>query len=1398
MFTGSVSPIFPVAGFAAGGGAPSGPYRDLVWVDLHVGPGGSGNEQNPFNTAGLGLSAVPDGGTLILMGGDASLAPGVTIAARSLNAFGFSGQKAAGGQTPVLPTLTYAITTGTQRLAFRNISVALVHSGTVASLSEFYFEFCPSVTLTAGGDASPVYWVGAPGNIFSGSGGAAQFIGGTIAGYVANGGGTVAAAGSLITSDITSSSTITLTAGCTFGGALSITAPTINVDITTLHNATIAGVTFSTTVHLLAVFGTPSDIGTANSTGTATTLLPSDHVHRITFTPLNAALATANATININGQKITGGAAPTSGSDYVTKTYADAIAVGLKVKTPAVAVATANQATLSGTAQTIDGVVLNTIGQRVLFTAQTTATQNGLWVVASGAWTRPTDFLTGSGAAQSYVLVTGGTLNAGSSYFCTNATGSDVVDTASLTWVLFSQAAVVNAGAGMTKTGNTLDVIAGDATIVVHADDIVVGVIGNSNLADNTIALGRLVNASAQNHFLMRKSASGGAWEDGTAADAKTALGIFGNPSTLTVRAATTANITLSGTQTVDGVVLVAGDRCLVKNQTTASQNGIYVVASGAWARSSDASSTGQLFGGLTVHISEGTANGNQVAMLTTDDPITIGTTALTFSMGRVSALGAVAPLDITNGAPQIGTSTLGTPIDHVHAIGFTVLAAVLAVASTAISVNSQKIANLGAPTLSTDAARLADVTAAVAGWVAPANPGDNGKIAYANAGALAYATNIKTDGTRYQFGTTGTGGLLNFAQSSNIAFGANNAGTQVVPLVRWGSPSPVALVDGLYIGSTSGDAGKVAAMRFGVDTGATFQWEVNGAAVGTLNSQGQTVTPAATTGTVASALRVTDAAHTALTLSTERISVLFDLGQTRQWATGALATERAMRVVAPTIAFVGASTVTTAATVAISGAPAAGTNATVTNSFALWIESGAIGFGSGAALTQSLRLSNNTGAATRNAAGNGDLLLIKSDASNGLVIGDTNNAGVYVDTGSAGAHHFRYDGVNDVYSFSSTIANFRGASIQFTTASAGSTAVAGVGLQRITGSPGNIIAARSFDNTGDINVISLSGNGTTFNDLNLGDSGTKGNNALYLSAHGFIELVIAGADEYEFFNDAFYVRDNQIRFGSNYSTNALLNFGSNSTIMAAKDGGGTARNLLVWTSGDVFQVGSGNITSVQLQSTPGNTWTFGSTASFPGVGHNIASGGFLSFGTAAASGLVRAPNNATLLAARNVAGSGDLAVLAVGSGDEITLGNTASAMFLNTSSNFEIRGASGCTVIFGAVGGFVGGTGVLNFENNKTIIAVKNAAHSTDIACLAFDNTNRLLVGASNNASTFITGGAIQLANVNTGFFGSAGTAKPTVSGSRTASTGSAAAALTSVITALANLGLVTDGSTP
>ena len=108
------------------------------------------------------------------------------------------------------------------------------------------------------------------------------------------------------------------------------------------------------------------------------------------------------------------------------------------------------------------------------------------------------------------------------------------------------------------------------------------------------------------------------------------------------VRVATTANITLSGTQSVDGVNVIAGDRVLVKNQTTGSENGIYVVAAGAWTRAVDANSDADVTSGMFTFVEEGTSNGDSGYVMTTNAPITLGTTALVFTQfsgaGQVGA----------------------------------------------------------------------------------------------------------------------------------------------------------------------------------------------------------------------------------------------------------------------------------------------------------------------------------------------------------------------------------------------------------------------------------------------------------------------------------------------------------------------------------------------------------------------------------------------------------------------------------------------------------------------------------------------------------------------------------------------------------------------------------------
>ena len=94
--------------------------------------------------------------------------------------------------------------------------------------------------------------------------------------------------------------------------------------------------------------------------------------------------------------------------------------------------------------------------------------------------------------------------------------------------------------------------------------------------------------------------------------------------------AATTVNITLSGTQTIDGVALIAADRCLVKDQTAPADNGIYVVAAGAWARSTDMNVWLEVPGAFTF-IEQGTLYADTGWVCTSNAGGTLGTTAITF-----------------------------------------------------------------------------------------------------------------------------------------------------------------------------------------------------------------------------------------------------------------------------------------------------------------------------------------------------------------------------------------------------------------------------------------------------------------------------------------------------------------------------------------------------------------------------------------------------------------------------------------------------------------------------------------------------------------------------------------------------------------------------------------------
>lgn len=105
------------------------------------------------------------------------------------------------------------------------------------------------------------------------------------------------------------------------------------------------------------------------------------------------------------------------------------------------------------------------------------------------------------------------------------------------------------------------------------------------------------------------------------------------------VKIVTTANDTLTGLAARDGITPIAGDRVLVTGQTTASANGIYDAASGAWTRSTDADAAAEFSTAWLVTVTQGTVNADTVWQHTTDGTITLGTTSITIAkLGPLAA----------------------------------------------------------------------------------------------------------------------------------------------------------------------------------------------------------------------------------------------------------------------------------------------------------------------------------------------------------------------------------------------------------------------------------------------------------------------------------------------------------------------------------------------------------------------------------------------------------------------------------------------------------------------------------------------------------------------------------------------------------------------------------------
>jgi hypothetical protein len=226
------------------------------------------------------------------------------------------------------------------------------------------------------------------------------------------------------------------------------------------------------------------------------------------------------------------------------------------------------------------------------------------------------------------------------------------------------------------------------------------------------------------------------------------------------VRAATTTAVLLASglenADVIDGVTLVTGDRVLVKNQGTASENGIYVVqASGAAVRATDFDGTGEVSGGAFTFVEEGTVNADSGWVVTSNGAITVGTDAIAWA--QFSGAG-----QITAGN---GLTKSGNTIDAVGTAGR------ISVSSDAIDIDSTYVGQSTITTLG---------TIATGTWAATDVGVDHGGT---NASTAAGARTNLGIATSAGTATTSTPALARIAKQACAASAAGTSSTTVTHL---------------------------------------------------------------------------------------------------------------------------------------------------------------------------------------------------------------------------------------------------------------------------------------------------------------------------------------------------------------------------------------------------------------------------------------------------------------------------------------------------------------------------------------------------------------------------------------------------------------------------------------
>lgn len=613
-------------------------------------------------------------------------------------------------------------------------------------------------------------------------------------------------------------------------------------------------------------------------------------------------MAAPGANVSMASFKLTNLLDPTNAQDAATKSYADAIASGLNTKASCRLATTAN---LTGTyvgsptftltetgsgALSVDGTTPS-IGDRILLKNQTTGTQNGIYTVTdvgSGgtSWvlTRATDFDSSADIASGdYTFVTSGTVNGATGFILVTA-NPITIDVTSLTFTQFSSATAYTAGNGLVLTGLSFAVGAGTGILATAGttavDTTVVATTSNSLTMSNKTFVAPVLGAATATSINKVTITAPATSATLTIADGK----ILSATNSITLGGTDGKTLTVSNSLALAGT---DGKSLTVNASLTLAGTDSTVMTFPSTSGSVTTADVSQTLTNKTIQNGSYTGTLPLVAVQTA---VTSGSTAtgLSYAAGAHTTLTA-------------STEVIDVALTLARTVQWSTGSLTL---QRAVYISAPTYAFVGASTLTT--AITLDVDAPVAGT--------NATITNTLAARFNGTLQVSTSSDAIRLATTAT-----------IRVTASNLG-----MTLKGNATASAAGSDIIATST---ATRTAGNLMAIQNNGVNQLIVGYA--GQVSIQGT----AQTSGTVFQ-LAIKTSNHTNQTLSTEISNVQY-VTYTRQWATGAITNQREISFAAPTYAFVGASTITNAATMYISAAPIAGTNATITNSYSFWVDAG-------------------------------------------------------------------------------------------------------------------------------------------------------------------------------------------------------------------------------------------------------------------------------------------------------------------------------------------------------------------------------------------------------------------------------------------------------------------------